>query len=261
MSHEVNGIKTEAGFAGPMGIYLSLDVLLDTRIATIARVAGDEVALSVLAANYHGRLEDRFPGVDMVAYKKAYQERDTETLRLSTVTDVITLLREIVGALTLQATTRPYHSGTRIVVNTYPYSLSPVELEAFKESIMSWMDVYSGLGTSLTTETVFLSEKELTPAYCSENFSAMLMYEYESWFGAQSEELRKCPIQGITLYAPGLYTVKVPTRQEMKELIKESAPPLQATELMASPFIKLEHLTVETFSIIKPPPPENDKPT
>jgi len=234
----------------PTGVYVDLDVLYDTRIATVARLMGDDIAVAVLSAGYHSRLNDDFVGVDMAAYKRLYEARDIETLHRAWITNAVPLLKEIIGELTKQAITRPYHNGTRLVINTHPYSLTPEEISALKESITTWIGDYSELDLVHVTETICISKQELTPSYCSENFSAMLMYEYDDWFGMHVDGFMKCPIPGITLYAPALYTVETPTEEQLKQAFRDFNHPFLAIEARASGFIKLDLLQVETFSII-----------
>jgi hypothetical protein len=234
----------------PCGIYVDLDVLYDTRIGTVARLMGNDVAASVLSAGYHSRMNDNFEGVDVVAYQRLYAARDIETLQRSWMTNSVFLLKEIIGELTKQAITRPYHSGTRLVINTHPYSLTSAEIEALKESIQTWIGDFSELGLSYTTETICISKKDLTPSYCLENFSAMMMYEYEDWFGLQVKAFMACPTPGITLYAPAIYTVETPSPEELQQSIKNATHPLLAIEAYAAGFIKLDLIGVETFSIV-----------
>lgn len=243
-------MSSNASALTPAGLYVDLDVMHDTRIATVARLMGDDVAVEVLKAGYHSRLDDNFEGVDLVAYKRLYAARDIETLQRSWMTNAVFLIKEIIGELTKQAITRPYHNGTRLVINTYPYSLTPEEIIALKESIKTWIGDFSQIGLACEVETICISKKDLTPSYCLENFSAMMMYEYEDWFGLQANAFKRCPATGITLYAPAIYTVETPTTEQVQQAIKDFMHPLLAIEHYASGFINLDLISVETFSIV-----------
>jgi hypothetical protein len=233
------------------GIYVELDSLLDTRIGTIVKLYGDDVALAVLEDNYHNRQSDIFKDVDPAIYKKAYAERDTDTLQYSHVTDIICILQKMVGELTKQALSRPYHNGCRIYVNTHPYDLTEEEHKEIIAAVKSWVGLFSEANVITEVITISLSLDKLIPTYCRDNFSGMIMYEYEPWFAVQCKALSITPLPSVTLYVPAIYFEKVPTEEEIKECIKLVAHPFHAVEIAARPFIGLEFIDIDHFSLVK----------
>lgn len=237
------------------GIYLPLDVILDTRIGTVMKVAGPDVAAQVLAGNYHSREDDNFPGVDVGGYKTAYAARDLETLTLSTLTNIVSFLREIISTLLKQALHRPYHKGVRIVVNTYPYQLPEGDTEQILEVLAAKLKGFTDLEIPFKLESVHISEQALTPEYCKSNFSAMLMYDYDKWLSTQQQAILKAPLKEVTLFAPALYTVHTPTKAELDKIREETdwvMHPFEAFERAVSGGILLKLLPIELFSVVKP---------
>jgi hypothetical protein len=76
-------------------IYSELDALQDTRIATIAKIDQD-LASRALQNGYHTRQCDEFDGVDSEHFKRLYQSRDVETLKLSAPTEIHNLILRLV---------------------------------------------------------------------------------------------------------------------------------------------------------------------
>lgn len=256
-----------------IGIYVSLDAILDTRIGTVDKLCGTDVAMQVLSENYHSRQDDKFPAVkrfleakaqefsplvDQVpsnnvdAYKEAYAKRDTETLLRSTLTGAMDFLQDITRVLMQQAISRPYHDGVRIVVNTYPYKLDEEEQQFVLAGLAAKMNAFTKVGIPFELETIVKSDAELTPKYCKENFSAMLMYEYENWFFAQQRAFIQSPAPEVTLYAPAIYHVQTPTEEELEECKRNLWTPFETVMKTARGWIDLKLIDVEHFSIVKP---------
>lgn len=235
-----------------IGIYVALDVLLDTRIGTVAKLCGNDVAANVLSANYHARLDDKFPSVDVDAYKAMYAKRDLETLSLSTLTGAMAFLQTITSSLMQQVLTRPYHDGVRVVVNTYPYQLDEEDNQLLLDGLAEKMSVFARVEIPFKLETIFKSDIELTPEFCKDNFAAMLMYEYDNWFFLQQHAFIKRPAPEVTVYAPAIYHVQTPTEEEIEEARAQLWHPLEAIMKTARGWIDLQLIDVVHFSIVKP---------
>lgn len=236
------------------GVLVELDAILDTRIGTVAHRFGDEVAFQVLQAGYHTRVDDKFPGVDYEEYRKAYQARDVEVLKHSTITDNVRLMREVIGELSQQAVGRPYHTGARVLVNVYPYTLTEDMRAALKELVLPWVTGYTELGVTHTVEIVSISKSDITPKFIVDNdVTTIFMYEYKDWFDAQAVNFKRTPLTGVTLYSPAIYHEVTPTTDEIEETIREFAHPFKAAMFTAKFWILLDLIDVNHFSIIEPP--------
>ena len=226
-------------------IYVTLDVLLDTRLGTLARIS-DTAASVALATDYHTRDQDIFTGVDMEKYRWHYRARDLETLKLSACTAGIQLLRHLVGSLTEQAIARPYHDGCRVVVNTAPYLLDSEDTLEIGRAVASWMQGIAPV------DMISVPDLYLTPDYCRSEYAMMLMYEYEEWMNIQAKNFETSRMSDVSVFVPALYFGAKPTKAELAELDENAPHPLRAIEMLASPLVDLKLIDVKYFSILKP---------
>jgi hypothetical protein len=225
-------------------IYVELDVLLDTRLGTLALI-DDQVAASVIASgNYHTRKNDIFEGVDKEVFDEAYRNRDETTLKKSVLTDAIKVLRQLVVALTEQTIDQPDHEGPKIVVNLYPYKLTAEEQELIGRSMADWIQ------NETPIELVAIPTKDLTPIYCKTTYSTMLVYDHSQWMNTHAEAFKKTCLPEVIMISPAIYFNATPSDEELAKTIKEAAHPMRALELLASPIIELKLIDVKYFSIL-----------
>lgn len=225
-------------------IYIEYDALIDTRLGTLARINSD-VAKSVLeSGTYHTRLNNEFPGIDKTEFAEMYQKRDVDTLKMSIVTNAIRLLVDLVGTLAEQAIATPYHGGSKIVVNTYPYKLSAEEKDTIGLAIRGW------IGNLAPVELVHIATKDLTPRYCKDTYTLMIVYDHQEWMTTHAQAFIETRLPEVTMYVPALYFENTPTTEELEKLYKEAAHPMIALEMLASPIIQLKVIDVSFFSIL-----------
>lgn len=226
-------------------IYVELDVLLDTRLGTLARM-DQELAANVLGSGkYHTRQSDYFDGVDHEAYKKLYSERDNVTLAHSTITNALGWLHHLTDVLVDQMIERPYNEGTKIVVNIYPYQLNGEEKVEVVKALTAWMK------GKVPVELVSIRTQDLTPRHCKSAYVMMMIYDHETWMEVHASEFEHTRLPEVTLFAPAIYFKPEPTAKELKKAVKEAGHPMQALELLASPLVDLKLIDVKFFSILQ----------
>lgn len=233
-------------------ISVELDCLLDTRIATIARLSQTNAKLQ-LENNYRRRLQDKFEGINQQAYNDLYARRDQLTLSMSFQTKMLRLLREMVFKLTEQAVSRPYHDGATVFVNYWPYKLTPEEIKAYQANI------YLGLGRMCQVNMRSIPPSEFTPRYLkSQKFSLVVMYDYDAWLSSHTKSFEnpKNRLSDTAMFSPALFFKdELPTPEDIAALKAEGLDPWRGVEAAASPLIELNLLDVEYFSVINRPPP------
>ncbi|MNU19599.1 hypothetical protein D3C71_78300 [compost metagenome] len=227
-------------------IYVELDVLLDTRLGTIARLSKD-AAVKTLQSDYHTRVVDSFDHVDMAEYKALYAQRDGDTLSMSMLSGAVPFLRDVTAALAEQASSRPYHNGGKLIVNTHPYTstLSPKELDDIGRAIAARMDGHAPV------ELVDISPESLTPYHCKHHFAMMMVYDFGAWMEMHSSAFRTTRLPEVTLYSPRIYH-EIPREEELQSVTKEIMHPVQAMEQLAAPIIALKLIDIKNFSVITP---------
>ena len=223
-------------------IYVELDCILDTRLATVARL-NPGAATALLNGDYYTRCQDKFEGVDHAAYKELYAKRDGETLRRAMHTDILPLISHLASTLREQAIKRPFHDGGAFVVNYWPYNLAPEVVEAIRRAITVRV---AGMGSVFLRS---IAPKELTPKYCKQHYSMMVMYDYGTWLDLHGKAFEKVRIPDISMLAPALYFMdELPSEKDMAQFKAEGMHPLKAVELATAAFIELTLIDIKYFS-------------
>lgn len=225
-------------------ILVELDCLLDTRIGTVAMIS-DDLATAVLDNDYHERDEDKFEGVDPEQFKTLYANRNVDTLKHSTITCFMPLLRHLCTLIHEEALSRPYHSGPEVVINIYPYFMMNDVADAISIAVKKWV------GIMTPVKVVRIEPKELTPRACKD-YSLLVMYNPTEWFNIQLEELLKSHLRDVALYIPQMYHNKTETDEEIKKIEEEAVHPFVALELFMKPLIDVTLIDVTYFSLFRP---------
>ena len=229
-----------------LGVYVELDCLLDTRLATIARI-DQGLAAKVIKEGYHKRMSDHFPGVPLDEYKELYDNRDHLTLEHSVCTPVVKLIGEIIKELEDEASTSPIHKGGFVTVNCYPYDVDDEERQILKESIAVW------IGSNVEIEVVSVPREVMEPAYIITRYAVMCMYDYYKWMDMHAKNFEKVQLASVRLIAPALYIDNVPDKDTIRRWTKEADDPLRALATLASPLVDLEFADAALFSALYDP--------
>lgn len=244
-------------------LLIELDCLLDTRLATIARIS-EQSAVEVLKNDYHKRKADWFePVVDMDQYTSLYKARDVDTLKLAHPTEGFRFVREMVKLYRKQAvdTNSPYSGKIKIVVNTFPYQLNAELTDLIGRALAV------RFGAIASCELVSLSPAELTPELVRARYCMLMMYEYDPWLSMHYDidpsklsaeamkQVLKSLLLDVTLFAPAVFYKKPPTQDEVEEVMKDTHHPLEVIEMMGTTMIGLHLLDVTSFSVIRPARP------
>lgn len=226
-------------------IYVDLDALLDTRLGTLAYLK-NEYAVNALSNDYMTRDRDEFKDVSYEVFKKAYEKRDIDTLKLSTFTNVFTLLQSCIKSTFETAATNSNIKPIQVQVNVYPYKLDEEEMSEI--SIAVW----SRLKEMVDVNVVNINDVFLTPAYCKDQYSMMIRYDYQSWLKIHhdSHAFDKVKMPTVSIVAPAIYQSR-PSVEELEELQKQSIHPFDATEFSLAPFFTLRLVDISVFSINK----------
>lgn len=230
------------------GIYVDLDSLLDTRLSTLFLIHDSLVGLA-LNNNYLTRYEDSFKQLNPVLtkekFKEVYDTRDNEVIQNSSYTKVLSVIRDSVRKLVHQKLETPYTTDISLYINTFPFTLNQEEEQAVAKSLIHYTD------GECQIEFINLSIEELTPKYCSDNFSLMIKYEYGDWldFHSKNEAIRKIPLTTLTLIVPEIFFARMPNSQELNEIRNGKFDPFGNMEVIFAPIIGLKTMPASVFSI------------
>ena len=228
-------------------VFVELDCVLDTRLATIYKDFGASVAEQALKSNYMSRTVDKFPTIAYDDFQKAYSLRNKLTLKDALKTPLTRMIQEFVLGTFANNTNTPFHQVAKIIVNIYPYELNEDEVRLIRDIFVT---VTKG---KADVEVVRMTISEITPQYLKEEVSLIVMYDYHLWLEAQSVngnfKRQACP--EIGLMAPMMFK-KYPITNEDKKIIKGIDTPLfDYIAKTIAPFIRPVFIPIEHFSADK----------
>lgn len=227
-------------------ILVSLDAILDTRIATIAKF-DEALATQVLLNQYYERRSDYFEGIEKSLFDRLYKARDAQTLALAQVTNIFFVIKDILYAIIKKSIQTPYVKDIRITINTYPY-----ELEA---DTLQWIckAVYFQTNQLCVIDTVHLSDTELTPQVVKDQYTILVRYEYDNWLEVNTENFKKCPIPSVELFVPAISFTYNLNEQALNDVITQvERNPFEQLQFGLAPFINLQPIDVIAFSAYHP---------
>lgn len=237
-------------------ILIDLDVLLDTRIATLVQLDPDE-AMRLLESGFTSRVTDDLSGMNSTisneAYQEAYKNRDIETLKTSRMTNYIFEL----AILIKQMTENLAKDNTRVldpcvVINYYPYK--ELDDEVLKQIIYA---VEQYITTAVTIKSVYLSPEELDlKAMKSSDILTYITYDFQVWF--ESAFSVKKGRNGIisypklTIIAPKIMP-KVDSFDHLdadSKKILQNKTPFEFMKIYWAPMFGIEYCPIEMMSLI-----------
>lgn len=222
------------------GIFINIDALLDTRLATLYQF-GEEVMLKNLSGNYFKREIDDFIGVDKETFKQAYDKRDKGVLKNAIICKIIAMVREIVRFTLKESLTTPLHTGPKIFLNIHPYDLLPEEVTIILKALVAATENLADV------EIVNISPENLKPSFIKENLAVLFMYQYGAWLDLQAENFKKTPCPEVSLIVPELYFDKIPSKADLDVLLEKQIHPFKTIEIISSPLIAMKLYDIDLF--------------
>lgn len=227
-----------------LGIMVMLDCLVDTRLSMLHSLYPGYSQL-VLDSGYFTRDMDEFPHCTLKAFRELYETRDTDTLREAFYTPCADFIVELAVKSLKQIESSPYHVGTKIIINTYPYKVS----DEYKDTLSKIFVMKTGEFIDLEVRRI--DPVNITPRYCKEELGALVMYDYEDWLEthARNKNFESCKIPEVQLYVPRLYFNKKPSPEEMLVMKNAKQDPFRALEISATGLIDLTVVDISLFCI------------
>ena len=231
-------------------IYVELDCLLDTRLATLSRIDPQHAVKAVQDPRYYNRVIDDFTeicGVGVAEFKEAYAKRDVVTLQASLMTQVPIMLNELVKKLEAESVETPFSKGVEVEVNYWPYKLSAEEIDGLQLSIM----YYSGIQTLV--KMVSIPQDKVSLRYLKARYTGAFIYNLSEFLEARGVELTEVVMPDFPLIAPGLWKDRVPAPEEIvSEGISPDIVPFRFIEMSLTTNFQLSMIPAKFFSIIEP---------
>lgn len=219
---------------------IELDALFDTRLSVLNAIDRKLFDRNIKEA-YFKRTRDRFAGIDDKTFKERYKNRTTADIREGSVSSIVSFVSQFAKATIDNILKTPFHMKPVVMLNTYPYVLTEIEIKHFMACLRHVTDNLADI------TVVHMSPEELTVQYVKDYLSVVIMYHYDEWIAAQSElgnfDKVRCP--EITLIGPRLIfadNAKVDS-DNVEELFK-------TTEELIAPLIGLQLFDVRDFCVL-----------
>lgn len=225
------------------GIFVDLDALFDTRLATLD-IIDPLLAANALKKGYLDREDDNFEYCPLELFTKLYKARDNEVLGRSLMTHV----KDIVFDFTKEAITT-FKSGKtgnipNVYINVWPYK---IDKDATMEILKPF---YKAVDGQANIHVVNVKPNELTPDICKKNFSYVIKYDFMDWITelGQAHALQLDPMPEVTLIGPRLYPSGKPSEELLFEESRNKMEPYQCFEVYFAPYVKTELYISRLFS-------------
>lgn len=232
----------------PIGIYVDLDCILDTRMGTIMTIDKD-IGLGLIDnREYYEREIDEFHGIDKEIFKERYKKRDKEVLMNSLLTNLVIDLKDMVQEIRDETTTHPLYSGVKVFINTHPYDLSEREIEAIRQVMHTHL-----YGVAMI-EMIKRPLQLVDCMYIKDNLNHLFIYQYNKWLNARQMEFDHKGMADVSVYFPKINWNYVPDKEDIKKQLQEAGIAVEDHfEMVAgvwSVFVQINFIPVEVFSMI-----------
>lgn len=221
-----------------ISMYMDLDSLFDTRIATLYRLDVEKV-MPAMMDGYFDRVFDEFSGYDPEVYAKAWKARDETTIENSAITGMVDAINFFAEKTLVARVGTPLRKQPKLELNIHPYVLSDACIDAI---VLGLRAVTKNM---IDIQIIDRPLSEITPEYVKSNYAIMVMYEYWEWLECHSENKNllttRCP--NITLIGPAIVRSK-----EAWEEVKHNNV-FDAIEQYSSVFIKLMLYPISSFCL------------
>jgi len=231
---------------------IELDVLLDTRLGTVA-LMGNELAQSLLTDAYANRISDELwllnPSIDKDIYKRAYADRDLDTLYYSAPTDATVFLNQLINERIRAANKNDAQvHGVEITINMYPYRIT-------EGTQQDWIDnITTSLRLDKAVTLGYYEPAMLTTEFIASNgWTVLVMYDVATWVKeAFSPQKTPRPIPRTIVIAPSLLSSVESVKKEMEITppTKERINPFHALQMFMADVVGFKFIPTADFSLI-----------
>jgi hypothetical protein len=237
-------------------LLISLDCLLDTVLGTVFKM-DKRLVYPLLTKGYlrrnHNCVFLLHDGIDRNTFLEAYENRDTETLKLSRKTNTLVQLGEILKSTSAREPDHPISEVYTVDINIYPYKLNNVEVTVLKEVLSEALFVDD-------VNIVSYSVTDLTVSLVKEKYTRIILYDVGEWLTQvkhYTDQLVKTPIPSIT--CEGAFIVREEKVGKRVYLTAKHSMPFDVeaaafhTCKFFTPFIDLAFTQLPSMSIYMPP--------
>ena len=220
-------------------LYINLDTLYDTRLATLNYI-DPKLAKLAIANGYYERDSDSFSLISGKDFDRVYSLRDWDYIKDAIPTNSLQIVGNFLNDATKRQLETPFTAAAEIYLNVYPYVLTRDQAVKLAEPLA---DIAKDIAT---IKLVHVPPIEMTPQWCKDRFSLMLMYtEYQDWINLHLEKQNfdKCTIATIVTLVPQIYITR-PSDEEIALAVKNHGDPFKAAEQCLAPIVGIGYADI-----------------
>lgn len=225
-------------------MYLDIDSLYDTRLATLEILSVQLVKKALAKGEYFLRVKDEFPLVDSRQFKRVYSRRNLNTLQRAKLTSIVGMISNFYTDAIRKKLNTPFTDKAILHLNVWPYELTAWHADELARMLFEMTE------QAVDIKVIKKDYKELSPQWCKEHYSFMCMYEWGNWleYHAQEQNFLSCPIRDITIVVPELYWEdNAPNRIEHEKYIKSNPNPFRQLEKHSALLLDWHMLPIENW--------------
>lgn len=226
-------------------ILLELDCLIDSPLAVLAQHWPDKFAVENIG-EWRTRKDDFFWkrwGIDKEEWLAKYAARDEQTLYEAVPTELMVHIREIIGGAVMRGVSTPVYEKVSVHVNTAPYGLS-MEAKQEIKTVLTEM-----LLDNVDVEVVDIDIKALTPQFLKENYEVIFMRDFIKWLELHPKLGEHAMARTVFNYPAVMHT---DDPEIIEKAVREKSNPFTTAKAVMAPFITMEALDVQLFSMLDP---------
>lgn len=234
-------------------VLIPIDVLLETDIGTAAIINPHSPQDIIKNGYYQRKSNDLWDYTDLFNendFKKAYSERNIETLKRSVKRNIVDYLCAMVQAKMAESVDRGGEMDVTVIINGFPYVINKL-LESYLCSVIH--NIFLNL---VSVEIRDLPNDFLTIKYLKENnIRCLALNDFNIWIAKHFDELDKNRYPSLDIYVP-MYVKGVKEKileaidkGEVDENIAKEYSPFRLVEMVLAKHVSINYLPLEFFSI------------
>jgi len=222
---------------------IELDSILDTRFSMLSQMFPDRI--DEIMEIYFGRATNELKGIiSYEDFNNAYLNRDRSVLKHAVMTKTVLLLKDFVVTALDNMISSSIEMPPKIVINTYPYDLSPEELKQITIALLFHV------GNKVDIEVVYLTHTQITPLYLEREVWAYIKFDYYNWLEDNTKTLEnkneRCP--DTKLIVPSYLHVKEKDLHVLFNQNGQKVDPFHYFKIGLSYIINIEFVSSKFFN-------------
>ena len=193
-------------------IYVDIQSLLDLRQGALIELLGEDKAVEyVTSEDYNFREVDEFP-VDMQEFKKRLSRKDATIFRTSTLTYIITTLRNKLENIHKRNAAMQVDGSPEILLNTYPHQLTHDQVRIVQNAF------FVKLETGCLINVIYEPIKAISPQFIRNmQLTACYIYDFTQWCEEHLTNVNPDDFKETILYFPAVGSKKL-SPQDLKAI-------------------------------------------